>query len=77
MTILEIQLAINALVIAKRVLASLQQEWTIDGYAYKTTSSIGISLYPCDGTNMETLIAHADKALYDAKENGRNNIKFL
>lgn len=75
--LLDIKEEKDALIIAKRVLESLQQEWTIDGYAFKTTSSIGISLYPRDGTNLETLMAHADKALYDAKENGRNNIKFF
>ncbi|HEY2421673.1 MAG TPA: GGDEF domain-containing phosphodiesterase, partial [Neobacillus sp.] len=40
------------------------------------TPSIGISIYPTDGTDEETLIKHADTAMYQAKERGKNNFRF-
>lgn len=62
----------EAIRIVERILDSLQEEWRIRGNAFATTSSIGVAMYPEDGTTMETLIANADHALYKAKENGRN-----
>jgi len=41
------------------------------------TASIGISLYPHDGRDAQTLINHADSAMYEAKKQGRNNFKFF
>ncbi len=60
--------------IATRILASLQEEWEIDGHSFKTTSSIGIAVFPKDGESMEKLLSHADNALYKAKERGRNTL---
>ena len=41
------------------------------------SASIGITLYPFDGSNVETLLKNADTAMYQAKENGRNTFKFF
>lgn len=62
----------EAIAIIKRIIDSLQEEWRIRGHSFTTTSSIGLAMYPQDGTKMETLMANADHALYKAKENGRN-----
>lgn len=62
----------EAIDIIKRILYNLQEGWLIRGHSLKTTSSIGLAMFPKDGKNMETLMANADHALYKAKEKGRN-----
>ncbi|OGB27553.1 MAG: hypothetical protein A3I66_06665 [Burkholderiales bacterium RIFCSPLOWO2_02_FULL_57_36] len=58
--------------IARRILKSLEQPYLIDGHVLTATPSIGISLYPAHGTNVETLINRADSAMYQAKQIGGN-----
>lgn len=62
----------EAMAIGKRILDSLQEAWQIRGNSFTTTSSIGIAMFPKDGSTMDKLKTNADKALYRAKENGRN-----
>ena len=62
----------NARACAERIIEILQEEWTIGEHTFKTTSSIGIALYPKDGMKMDQLLTNADRALYAAKESGRN-----
>ncbi|MEC1759865.1 PAS domain S-box protein [Schinkia azotoformans] len=71
----EIQKETDAVNIAKRILYSLQEPWSVKEHAFHITSSIGIAYYPADGITGNQLIKHADKALYGAKEDGRNNFK--
>ncbi|MEH7252683.1 diguanylate cyclase [Neobacillus niacini] len=61
--------------IARRLYKALQQPYQIKGHYMNTTASIGISIYPKDGKDSETLTGHADQALYLAKET-RNQFKF-
>ncbi len=63
--------------IAQRILDVLQPTFEIEQHRLHVTSSIGIALYPCDGTDAETLIKNADMALYRAKEQGRNNYQIF
>jgi len=65
----------DALHIAQRILFALQEPWQIGEHVFQTTSSIGIAFYPKDGITRGELMKHADTALYEAKESGRNNIK--
>jgi EAL domain-containing protein (putative c-di-GMP-specific phosphodiesterase class I) len=59
------------------MLADISQPWTIAQGDFNVTCSIGVSLYPDDGENADTLLKHADSAMYRAKEKGRNNFQFF
>ena len=59
-----------------RTLAALMTPYVIDGREITTTASIGISVYPNDGDDIETLVRHADVAMYQAKAEGRNAFRF-
>ena len=61
--------------IAKRMNAAFKAPYTINGRTFGVTSSIGISVYPEQGSGVECLISHADQALYRAKKN-RNRFVF-
>lgn len=62
--------------IANSVLQNFSIPFEISGEEYYLTTSIGISRYPEDGEDQETLIKHADTAMYLAKEQGKNNYQF-
>src|SRR5882672_5866708 len=62
---------------AKKILLSLSAHHSIGGQDLHIDGSIGISIYPEDGEDTETLIKNADTAMYHAKENGRNNFQFF
>ena len=67
----------DAAVTAKKILASLAAPHDIVKNVLHITTSIGISVYPADGQDSETLIKNADTAMYQAKEKGRNNFQFF
>jgi predicted signal transduction protein with EAL and GGDEF domain len=60
----------------QRVAARLAEPIMIEGKELHVTCSAGISLYPQDGQDVDTLLKNADAAMYRAKEQGRNNIQF-
>ncbi|MGZ9275387.1 MAG: putative bifunctional diguanylate cyclase/phosphodiesterase, partial [Nitrospira sp.] len=62
--------------VARRILDSLAHPFSIDGHEIFISASIGISIYPSDGTTVEALLKNADSAMYHAKEQGRNNCQF-
>ncbi|HYD78387.1 MAG TPA: EAL domain-containing protein [Paucimonas sp.] len=62
--------------IARRLLSELVREFPLDGQILHMTASIGISMYPQDGTNEFSLMKHADIAMYRAKDRGKNNFQF-
>jgi diguanylate cyclase (GGDEF)-like protein/PAS domain S-box-containing protein len=64
-------------VVLERMLYAISQPWTIPQGDFNVTCSIGVALYPDDGTTAETLLKHADTAMYRAKEKGRNNFQFF
>jgi diguanylate cyclase (GGDEF)-like protein/PAS domain S-box-containing protein len=62
---------------ANKILHSLSIPCSVDGHDLHIDGSIGISIYPADGQDAETLIKNADTAMYCAKESGRNNFQFF
>lgn len=67
----------DAALTAEKILTAMAQPHVLDGQQLLVTTSIGISTYPADGLNAEILIKHADSAMYQAKERGRNNYQFF
>jgi EAL domain-containing protein (putative c-di-GMP-specific phosphodiesterase class I) len=66
----------DAAKVARRILYTLSDAFVLDSHKLFITTSIGISLFPADGEDGETLIKNADKAMYHAKSLGRNNYQF-
>jgi diguanylate cyclase (GGDEF)-like protein len=64
-------------IIARRMLAAVAEPHAIDRHDLHVTTSIGVSVYPDDGVNAETLLKNADTAMYQAKEDGRHNFRFF
>jgi diguanylate cyclase (GGDEF)-like protein len=61
--------------VAENILDALRKDIPFSGYSLKTTASIGISIYPEHGQDVDTLQKHADFAMYIAKSNGRNQVQ--
>jgi len=66
----------DAIAVAQKVLASLSRPFFVDGQEFLMSASIGISTFPDDGKDAETLLKNADIAMYRAKDQGRNNYQF-
>jgi diguanylate cyclase (GGDEF)-like protein/PAS domain S-box-containing protein len=62
---------------ARRMLQVVAEAHSIDQHDLHVTTSIGVSVYPDDGLDAETLIKNADTAMYQAKENGRQSFRFF
>ncbi|MBA5869795.1 MAG: EAL domain-containing protein [Nitrospira sp. CR2.1] len=62
--------------VARRILESLAHPFIIEGHEIFISASIGISIFPSDGSTVEALLKNADTAMYHAKEQGRNNCQF-
>ena len=62
--------------VARRVLEIAAAPFSVGGHALTITPSIGISLYPQDGKDIDTLLKNADTAMYKAKDLGRNTFQF-
>src|SRR5207249_967319 len=62
--------------VARRILDSLKTPFSLDGQEIFVAASIGISIFPHDGENGETLLKNADAAVYHAKDCGRGNFQF-
>ncbi|MBB5021503.1 diguanylate cyclase domain-containing protein [Desulfurispira natronophila] len=62
--------------VAGKLIDAVAKPFIIDGNTLHTTPSIGISLYPKDGSDKQTLMKKADSAMYAAKDSGRNNYVF-
>ncbi len=66
----------DANLVAQKLMASFNEPFKIEDSEIYLTASIGITLYPDDSTEQDTLIRNADVAMYRAKELGRNNCQF-
>lgn len=65
----------DALVVVRRMLKAVSEVHSIDQRDLHISTSIGVSLFPSDGVDAETLIKNADIAMYEAKEDGRDTFK--
>lgn len=63
--------------IAQRIIEELSKPFVLDGDEMFTSASIGISLHPKDGVDADSLLKHADTAMYHAKMQGKNNFQFF
>lgn len=62
--------------VAEKMINALSDPFILSEHQLQTTPSIGISVYPQDGSSREELIKHADIAMYDSKSQGRNTYKY-
>ena len=67
----------DAAVAAERLMAAMIKEFIVQGNPLNISCSLGISIFPDHGESGESLIKHADAAMYSAKEKGRNNFRFF
>jgi diguanylate cyclase (GGDEF)-like protein len=67
----------DAATAAQRLLAAMSEPFILMGHEFRVTTSIGISTYPQDALDAQTLTKYADIAMYHAKEEGRNNFQFF
>jgi diguanylate cyclase (GGDEF)-like protein len=63
--------------IAMKVLAEISAPMYVAGHEVHTTGSLGVAMYPTDGTDFDDLLKKADIAMYRAKEEGRNGFRFF
>jgi diguanylate cyclase (GGDEF)-like protein/PAS domain S-box-containing protein len=67
----------DAAVSAERFMDAMTARFVIQGHSLSIGCSLGISVFPEDGADSESLIKHADAAMYSAKDGGRNNFQFF
>jgi diguanylate cyclase (GGDEF)-like protein/PAS domain S-box-containing protein len=63
--------------VAVRLVESLQQPYYLNGITAHSGASVGVALFPDDGLDADTLVRHADMAMYAAKREGRGNFQFF
>jgi diguanylate cyclase (GGDEF)-like protein len=71
-----VQRVADAAGVARRLVAALAQPVTVQGTELYVGGSVGIAMYPDDGTDIDTLLMNADTAMYRAKEAGRGGFQF-
>ncbi|MEW6561609.1 MAG: EAL domain-containing protein [Pseudomonadota bacterium] len=69
--LLDIRESSDAAVVAEKLVSRLSMPYDVQGHTLYSTPSIGISIFPEDGSNFDVLMQHADVAMYHVKENGR------
>jgi diguanylate cyclase (GGDEF)-like protein/PAS domain S-box-containing protein len=62
--------------VARKVLSAVIKPMQLCGQECRVTASLGIAVYPGDADDEAALLAHADVAMYHAKEEGKNNVQF-
>ena len=73
----EVDAARDAALTAEKLVEALAEPYLVGGHRLHLSVSIGVSLYPDDGTDIEALVRNADTAMYHAKRNGRNNYQLF
>jgi len=72
----EIAEAPDAAVVARRLLKDISEPYMLKGHKVIITASVGISVYPSDGEDAQSLLKYADLAMYHAKDLGKNNYQY-
>jgi diguanylate cyclase (GGDEF)-like protein/PAS domain S-box-containing protein len=67
----------DVILIASKLLDALCEPFSIGGHQFSISASLGIALFPTDGTDQELLLNHADNALYQAKARGRKRFELF
>ena len=62
--------------VARKLVEAFEQPFAVDGWMLSVTASIGIGLFPQDGTDVDALLRHADAAMYRAKNQGRDTFRY-
>ncbi|MCX7173234.1 MAG: EAL domain-containing protein [Proteobacteria bacterium] len=75
--LLEDDVVAQQIAVARKLLELFTAPVLIDGQELEVTASIGISVYPDDGIDTDTLLKHADQAMHNAKAEGRNTYRFF
>lgn len=75
--LLELQKTEDLHVPLERICDLINTPVVVDNHILKVSPSIGITIYPLDPSDSDTLIRHADQAMYKAKQKGRNQIQFF
>lgn len=67
----------QAALICRKVRSALLPEMILEGHVRHISASIGVAIFPSDGTDVETLTKNADRAMYVAKKEGKNDFRFF
>lgn len=72
----DIKAAAYAAEITRHIIAKIHEPYHVGDLTLSLSASVGISIFPNDGADIGTLLSHADIAMYQAKQRGRNNFQF-
>jgi len=72
----DVKMVREATAVARKLISAFEQPFQIDGHELYTSTSIGVSLYPFDGGDVDRLLRAADAAMYVAKRQGKNRYQF-
>ncbi|MDD3270395.1 MAG: sensor domain-containing diguanylate cyclase [Syntrophomonadaceae bacterium] len=67
----------SLIAVAQRIIDTFAEPFEIEGHSLIIGASLGISIYPDDGEDLQTLMHNADLAMYQAKNQGKNNYRFF
>lgn len=67
----------RAMLIGEKIRESIARPYTLEGIEFHSSASLGMSLFCGDAVNLDDLFRHADSALYQAKDAGRNSLRFF
>lgn len=62
--------------LATQIIDIIRKPWSVDGFEFNMTCSIGIAIFPDDGQDINKLLMNADNAMYQAKDQGKDHFKF-
>ncbi|MDK8465006.1 EAL domain-containing protein [Marinobacter sp. SS13-12] len=72
----DISVATDAGDLALHIIRKINEPYLVEELTLSVSTSIGISIFPRDGEDIDTLVSHADAAMYQAKQGGRDNFQF-